>query len=241
MIESEIAALSHTVLREYRPEGLLFGGLVVRFGTSVRAIGLAHYPSERAHIVANDRPKITYSGPLFAVMPEQEQRDTVIHEVAHLLVADDWQRRRALGGDAPRCGAPPKGHGLEWKTWMIRMGGQPRATCRDEHTNAAARTLLHEKRLRRDGVRLVCRCQEWVLPLHKAARSAVCPACRGGLGPADRAVAHACNLFRSATGITVPSFSEALDVKAKGMRSWTTTPTGRARIVGVARELLGEP
>lgn len=183
MTEAEINALTFAALQEYRPEGLLFGALQVRWGSSSRAIGFAHYPSEKGQAVG-DRPSIRYSRPLMTALPEAEQRDTVIHEVAHLLVSDDWTRRR-LGDDFFR-GAPPKGHGLEWRVWMIKMGGKPRVTCSDTHVNDVSRALITEKRLARGGVAMKCLCREWVLTAKQARRGAAyCRKCQAFLAASE--------------------------------------------------------
>lgn len=58
--------------------------------------------------------KIELSSRLFPLLPQLEQRDTVIHEVCH-LVAHHLHGPSILH------------HGREWKELMVRAGGEPRA------------------------------------------------------------------------------------------------------------------
>lgn len=58
--------------------------------------------------------KIELSSRLFPLLPDHEQRDTVIHEVCHIVA-------HALHGPGIAH------HGREWRQLMVRAGGEPRA------------------------------------------------------------------------------------------------------------------
>jgi len=64
-----------------------------------------------------------------------ERRDTILHEVAHLVVWARWRWRR-LQYSASTEPHPP-GHGEEWQGWARRMGAEPRAKTSAEGFKAA--------------------------------------------------------------------------------------------------------
>jgi hypothetical protein len=173
-----------------------------------------------------------------AALPEHEQRDTVIHEVAHLLTCDDWQRRVAAAQD-PRFVRPPASHGLAWQTWMIKMGGNPRAKCSDPTVNKIGLEMLRAKRKARpDWITGRCSCREWSISLERAGRHPYCPKCRKPV-VFPRAENLAVCVHLAARGRALPNTPTWLIEKAKGLASWTATSAGRGKIVALARELAG--
>lgn len=73
-------------------------------GRLTRAIARAHFQIS----------KIELSSRLFPLLPVDEQRDTVIHEVCHLVA------HHLHGPAVPH-------HGREWRALMVKAGGKPRA------------------------------------------------------------------------------------------------------------------
>lgn len=71
--------------------------------------------------------RVRFSTPLWAVAPKEEQRNTVAHEVAHLVVFHEWYLDNAPKrfGELPGRGRKPSHHGYEWKSMMYRMGETP--------------------------------------------------------------------------------------------------------------------
>ncbi len=231
MTESETAALTHALIAYYRPEGLLRGSCSVRWGNSATQLGRAQYPSG----ISGKRPTITYSRPLWAAMPEHEheQRDTVIHEVAHLLTIDDYLRTHYLRTPgAPRT-LP---HGREWQAWMRRMGGQTRATCKDPHVATAGRAILAARAQRRgDAVLMHCGCATppHTLTARRALRPSICLTCRQPLrGTGYEGLAAL--LVRAAEGLHT-DLPDSVAILGSRMRGWPARS-----VLAMAREIYAD-
>jgi predicted SprT family Zn-dependent metalloprotease len=209
--EHEAEVLAYALVREHRPEGFLRRApqsnmvLKVTWSRGHTALGRALYPGIIGQ-VEGMRPEIRLSRPLWPRMPEAERRDTVIHEVAHLLTDDDWHREVKAADEAKRPRPPhPESHGSQWQAWMLRMGGQPRAKCLDPTVNAAAREIAQQRRIRRgDAIEIGCACRREHRPLATVARwehaGATCAHCHGPILPVTEAGRVATILWRGAHG-----------------------------------------
>lgn len=223
MTEAEAEALAHALVAEHRPDGFLRRArspmaLTIRWGRAASTLGTAQYPSVIAQCDGQG-PVITLSRALWEHMPATERRDTVIHEVCHLLVADDWFRARVAspeGRFVARGAVPsPKAHGPEWKRWMRALGGNPTRVCRDEQTNAAARTILAVRRARAPKrltcVTMTCGCpgSSYSVPLPRAARydheGPECARCRRRIYTTPGLARIASMLWRGAHGYYLPA------------------------------------
>lgn len=73
-------------------------------------------------------PRIRLSAPMWPLIPAAERRDTVIHEVCHIVVAHEAKGK--IGKKRP------KSHGIEWKSKMRACGLEPRR-CHEFDTSKA--------------------------------------------------------------------------------------------------------
>jgi len=113
----------------------------------------------------NHRSKvITYSRPIWERATAEDRRVTVIHEVAHAIVAHFHGR------------APGVSHGAQWKRQMRAMGIKKPQRCHKVSTEGL-------KRQRRDTVAVTCCGNEFRVTLKRLHRSLASGArckCRGG-------------------------------------------------------------
>lgn len=124
-----------------------------------------------------------FSIPLWERASEEERRNTVAHELAHLVCFHEWYTkpwhtgRRIRIGELPGRGRKPTAHGWEWKKIMHRMGETP-SRCHD-----VDRTGLVRKHRSRRTVAACCDCKTWMLTPKKAAKMdrLYCPKCKGSL------------------------------------------------------------
>jgi len=67
-------------------------------------------------------PRIRLSEPIWPIIPVAERRDTVIHEICHIVVGAEHHEKYQGGYRGKR----PKAHGLEWQSKMRACGLEPR-------------------------------------------------------------------------------------------------------------------
>ncbi len=128
------------------------------------------------------KARARFSIPLWARASKEERRNTVAHEMAHLVVYHEWYLglTERLFGELPgRSPRRPPSHGWEWKAVMARMGE------RAERTHNVDRTGLRRKVAR---VLAYCDCRSWELTPRKATKipHLFCRACKATLRLTDR-------------------------------------------------------
>ena len=123
--------------------------------------------------------RVRFSTPLWARADKVERRNTVAHELAHVVCFHEWYLGQAPRrfGELPGRGRKPKAHGWEWKAVMRRMGEEP-SRCHD-----VDRTGLVRKRRSTRTVATHCNCKTWMLTPKKATKidRLYCPKCKEGL------------------------------------------------------------
>ena len=170
----------------------------------------------KAGVAYCGRNRLAVNGALLAHDPDGMIRDTVAHEIAHLVVAHGFARtwaRYIVARAEGRYVLPPRrpsAHGREWRSWMHALGVRAERC----HTYDLAEAGVKVKRQARHAY--TCGCKTWHLTTarhNKAQRRAGlyaahgfpagaamyrCPSCRGPLVYAggapvsyEEAVAHA--------------------------------------------------
>jgi predicted SprT family Zn-dependent metalloprotease len=111
--------------------------------------------------------RLRFSMPLWPRADEAERRNTVAHELAHLVTFHEWHTRSdaTKNGRGLRFGKAPTAHGWVWRTVMRRMGERP------ERCHNVDRTGLKRKGRRLSRTPAYCGCDKvWELTPVRAAR-----------------------------------------------------------------------
>jgi SprT protein len=112
--------------------------------------------------------RVRFSAPLWPRASEQERRETVIHEVCHLVANYKYNLSAKVGHCSP--------HGVEWKSLMRKCGILPKRTHNVDRTG-----------LRRNHTqtkyKVYCSCREWLIGpirmrrMNTGTRFYTCPTC----------------------------------------------------------------
>jgi hypothetical protein len=91
----------------------------LKFGNALRKDGSVHYLHRPGSRMWDGKPgTLTLSGPLMSLWTAEQQRETILHEIAHIM-------------------CPDNGHDAVWGYHCARLGIEPR-TCWDESRMASA-------------------------------------------------------------------------------------------------------
>ena len=123
----EVDGDPHAILRAYNMAVKLMaehgvGDWTLRIGNARRQDGSFQFRYAPGTRVWDGKPgTLTLSGPLMSLWTEEQQRETILHEIAHTLCPDDF-------------------HGPRWGWWCAKLGIEPRP-CWDEARVASAPPL----------------------------------------------------------------------------------------------------
>jgi len=94
---------------------------------------------------------IRLSSPLWSHMSPEDQRNTIVHEAAHIVQYYQYHEARRSNFLAHRYVPKPKPHGVEWKVLMKQMGEAPERT----HDIDSCALGISKKRQR---YQAICKC-----------------------------------------------------------------------------------
>jgi predicted SprT family Zn-dependent metalloprotease len=163
--------------------------------------------------------RLRFSIPLWPRASEEERRETVIHECAHLV-------------DGLRHGRPD-GHGPHWKKIMVEAGFSPDRTHKVDRQGLTRTVAAH------------CRCKDWSLGRQRAARlrnrtaEYRCPKCGDllELGPRPRSEEE---VLEDLLALDRKARQAALEEEARKLREAAQEPAREAVTVKTTRTPQGQ-